>query len=158
MLTTEIRQTYGRLPEDAKQAILALSLLVSRIRSLPDDDRKDLFELMREWQDAEPADRDDIQQTMEEILAQVPFSARVESLTTSSAPAVGEWPVRVGKLIRKLREERSWTQAQLADKADLPQSHISRLENAEHSATNKTIRKLAKALKVDISVFDPSHD
>ena len=46
MLTTEIRQTYGRLPEDAKQAILALSLLVSRIRSLPDDDRKDLFELM----------------------------------------------------------------------------------------------------------------
>ena len=48
------------------------------------------------------------------------------------------------------------TQEQLAAKAGLPQSHISRLEGAKHSPSRATLEKIAAALEVPLSCLDPS--
>lgn len=156
MLTKELNQTYGRLPEEAKQVILALSLLITRIQSLPKADQQDLFELMKEWPKADETERTNIHQTMEEILAQMPLRVQKEELPASLEPVTTGWASHVGKLIKKFRDEKGWTQAQLSEKAGLPQSHICRLERAEHSATHKTLTKLAAALGKEVSDFDPS--
>jgi len=54
--------------------------------------------------------------------------------------------------IKVLREQRGWTQKELADAADMKQSAISRLENANYSGWNiKTLRRLAEAFDVALS-------
>ena len=54
----------------------------------------------------------------------------------------------VGQMIRERREALGWTQEELAKKAGLLQSHISRLEIGMHAPTKNTIDRLAKALGV----------
>lgn len=68
------------------------------------------------------------------------------------------WAEHVGRKIQELRKAAGLTQVQLAERAGLPQSHISRLENAEHSATNLTLEKLAGALGVSVGDIDPCAD
>lgn len=58
--------------------------------------------------------------------------------------------------IKRLREAKGMTQEELANKAQLYQTHVSRLENAQHAATHKTIRRIAKALGVKRSQIDTS--
>jgi transcriptional regulator with XRE-family HTH domain len=48
------------------------------------------------------------------------------------------------------------TQEQLAAKSGLPQSHISRIENAKHSPSLATLQKIAAALGVPVERFDLS--
>lgn len=59
--------------------------------------------------------------------------------------------VRFGENARKLREQRSWTQEQLAEKADLDQTFISGIERGTRNPTIITVTKLAKALKTSVS-------
>ncbi len=161
MLTNELRETYGKLPVDVKSAMLALSVLIDRIGTLPKTDRDDLFELLQEWRKADtPEDQDSIRRAMEEILAQVPISVKPMPLVVKPPLARGlqAWAEHVGKKIRALRESQNLTQIQLADRAGLPQSHISRLENAEHSATHLTLEKIAKALGIEVGELDPCID
>ena len=54
-----------------------------------------------------------------------------------------KWATHVGNKIKDFREKAEMTQTDLAKKAGLPQSHISRLENAEHTPTNLTLVKIA---------------
>ncbi|MDO9213640.1 MAG: helix-turn-helix transcriptional regulator [Methylococcales bacterium] len=55
--------------------------------------------------------------------------------------------------IKVLREQRNWTQVQLAKAADMKQERISALENVDYDAwTLKTLRKLAKAFDLTIKV------
>jgi len=152
---------YNQLSDDVKSAVLALSVLISRINRLPVADRDDLFELLQEWRKTgDPEETASIQRAMEEILAQTPI--------TSSALPLGEkkpfsggldrWAKHAGKKIRELREGAGLNQTQLAEKAGLTQSHISRIENAEHSATNFTLEKIAKALGIAVGDLDPCAD
>ena len=137
---------------------MALSVLIDRIGSLPKADRDDLFELIQEWRQAEePEAQRDIRRAIEEIVAQLPIRAK-PFLSEGDKPlarGLKAWAEHVGRRIRDLREKAALTQVQLAEKAGLPQSHISRLENAEHSATNMTLEKIAKALGVEVSDLDP---
>ena len=48
------------------------------------------------------------------------------------------------------------TQVELAEKSGIPQSHISRLESNKHSPSRATLKRIAKALKVDLSELDPT--
>lgn len=150
------------LPEQVKSAILALSILVDRIGSLSKADRDDLFELLNDWRKAtDPEDQRSIRRAMEEVLAQVPLTIRDLPLpgpesTRSMSKRRKSWAQRVGSKIKGFREEARWTQMRLAKEAGLPQSHISRLENGEYSATNLTLEKIAKALGVSIGQIDPS--
>lgn len=59
--------------------------------------------------------------------------------------------------LRALRAEREWTQAELGDKAGMPQTVISRIENGDAASLNlKTLLKLATAFDVSLVVrFEP---
>jgi DNA-binding XRE family transcriptional regulator len=161
MLTTEFRKTYDGFPEAVKSAILALSILIDRIGTLPKADRDDLFELLQEWRKAsDHEEQASIRRAMEEILAQIPVKTRPFDLPAEKPLTRGlkAWAEHVGRRIRELREQKGFTQVELARAAGIPQSHLSRLENAEHSATNLTLEKIAGALGVPVGTIDPCTD
>ena len=56
----------------------------------------------------------------------------------------------LGAAIRTLRHERGLTQRQLAAKADVEPTWISRLENGSANPSIATLRRLAKALKLPL--------
>lgn len=157
MLTTRIDLTYDSLPEEDRLALMAVSVLIQRIQSLAKADRDDLFELFQGLLKTE--DRGEIQsirRTMEEILAQSPVTVRPMPLEEGSPTAkrLNGWADHVGRKIRELREKAGLNQVQLARKSGLTQSHISRLERAQHSATNLTLEKIAAALDVSVRDID----
>ncbi len=62
---------------------------------------------------------------------------------------------KLGKNIKKIREECKITQAHLAEIADVSVSTIARLEIGQGFSTFKTIEKIANALNVEIeAIFD----
>jgi DNA-binding XRE family transcriptional regulator len=151
-------ETYTELPEAAKQVVGALSIVIDRIGKLPKADRDDLFELVQEWRKtADPEERRGVQRAMEEILAQIPVGMKTWPLSEEKPMSRGvkSWALHVGRRIKEIRERVGLNQTQLAEKAGLTQSHISRLEHAEHSATNLTLEKIAAALGVEIGEIDP---
>lgn len=161
MLTKEPTEVLDSLPEEVQQIVLALSILIARIGSLPPADRDDLFELLTAWRQA--SDKEEqrcIRRAMTEILTQGKVGVRREPLAAEHPlpRGVKGWAEHVGRKIRSLREKANLTQTQLAEKAGLPQSHISRLENAEHSATHLTLEKIAQALGVTAGDIDPCVD
>jgi len=159
--TAKELEAYTGLPEPAKQVVLALSIVIDRIGSLPKADREDMFELLKEFQKNDDVDeRRSIQRAMEEILAQTPVFVRSMPLAEEQPMRRGlkKWATYVGRKIRQLREEAGLSQTQLAEKAGLIQSHICRIERANHSPTNFTLQKIAKALGVDVGAIDPCLD
>jgi DNA-binding XRE family transcriptional regulator len=155
MLTRDYREVLDSLPDEVQQVMLAFSVIRNRIDSLPKPDRDDLFALVQEWCRAETAEeRREIQRAMTEILAQLPVK-RKPLPEPAESTGLRSWSESVGARIKKLREERGLTQVQLAERAGIPQSHVSRLENAAHSATHKTLTKIAEALGVTVRDLDP---
>ena len=57
----------------------------------------------------------------------------------------------LGQLI-KLRNQKGWTQQELAEKAETSQQRISRIEKHEQSPTLKTLCRMADALNVNITL------
>lgn len=57
-----------------------------------------------------------------------------------------EYQKAFGLNVRQLREERDWSQEQLAAVANLNASQVSRVENGKHAANIHTIKSLAIAL------------
>lgn len=60
-----------------------------------------------------------------------------------------------GERIKMLREERGLSQGQLAEKLNVHQSHISRIEIGIHEAQFQTAIKLAEALGVSVADLVP---
>ena len=137
------------------QGVLAFSLVMDRVRALPSEDRQELFALLQSFeQAADDEERDSLQVAMQEILAQTPVT--VEEYDLSATPPITAFATHVGQVLRQQRDKAGLTQQQLAEKAGLLQSHISRIERGEYSPTNKTLTKLAAALGVPLGVLDPS--
>lgn len=64
---------------------------------------------------------------------------------------------RIALQIKALRQQRQWTQAQLAKRAGMRQSQISRLENVNNSSwTIATLKRLAAAFDLPLYVLFPS--
>jgi len=62
--------------------------------------------------------------------------------------------MRLGERIQKLRESRNWSQQELEEISQVPQSSISRIEKGVLLNPGvETMRKLAKALGVPVSVL-----
>src|SRR5690348_2606537 len=59
----------------------------------------------------------------------------------------------IGLRVVALREQRRWTQEDLAHASDLSVKTVSRLENGRHDGRRSTIEKVAKALGVDQEVL-----
>lgn len=58
---------------------------------------------------------------------------------------------RVGMRIRKLREDKQWTQEDLAFNADLHRAYIGQIERGEKNIGLINLEKIANALGVEIS-------
>lgn len=67
-----------------------------------------------------------------------------------------EFIAQVGDAIRRERHARGWTQAQLAEAAQLSSNHVARLERGEVGATFYLMHRISQALGVDLSVLTPS--
>ena len=65
----------------------------------------------------------------------------------------------VGEQIRRLRLMRGWTQADLAERADLTVEGVSRIERGARAARVGTLRAIGRALEVPLaSLLEPSPD
>jgi DNA-binding XRE family transcriptional regulator len=138
---------------------MALAILVERIKRLSDDDRNDLFKLVMELPKADSSDElTSITVAMREILEQAPVRVQAMDQSPGSQPGAGlqKWIDYVSDRIRAARKRIGMTQEELADKSGLPQSHISRLENGQHSPSRVTLEKIAAALGVQLTELDPS--
>lgn len=142
-------------PDYRHEAVtMAIAIVVDRIRRLPKEDRDDLYELLNELPGADcEEEQENIVAAMREILDQ----ASVASMPLSAEPSsrLQNWMEYVGGKIKKLREERGWTQIELSEKSGLPQSHICRIEKGVHSPTRMTLEKLASAFEIDVGQLDP---
>ncbi len=61
--------------------------------------------------------------------------------------------MQIGRRIRILRTERGWTQAMLADHAELTREHLSELENGHKEIGIRALEKIARALDVSLPQF-----
>lgn len=57
----------------------------------------------------------------------------------------------VGREVKRLREERGWSQAKLAVEADMSVSGVSMIENGQRNLTTTTLAKLAGAFGLEIA-------
>lgn len=64
----------------------------------------------------------------------------------------------VGKMITRLRTEKGWTQAQLAERLGMHAQHVHRLEKGRYQPRPSTLERLAEALEVSPDVFLASRD
>ena len=62
---------------------------------------------------------------------------------------------RIGQRIAALRSVAGLTQAQLADKAGMQRSHISRIEAGSLAVTLESIEAIAQALGMTVDIIDP---
>jgi DNA-binding XRE family transcriptional regulator len=81
---------------------------------------------------------------------------QVSRFKTVSLASGVSWNETVGNRLRDFREAQGLTQTQLARRAGLLQSHISRLENGENSFTERSLNKIAKALGIRPEQIDPA--
>jgi transcriptional regulator with XRE-family HTH domain len=61
----------------------------------------------------------------------------------------------VGHEVKRLREERGWSQAKLAVEADMSVSGVSMIENGQRNLTTTTLAKLANAFSVEVADLFP---
>jgi DNA-binding XRE family transcriptional regulator len=137
--------------------VLAVAVLINRIFTLSKEDRDDLFALFEALATAETEeDRNAAAHGMREILRQQKCHVQPVVLAGEPSEAIQHWMNYVGWGIRHFREQAELTQQELAEKAGLRQSHISRLEKGHHSPSALTLEKIATALGISASDLDPS--
>ncbi|MCX5689768.1 MAG: helix-turn-helix transcriptional regulator [Planctomycetota bacterium] len=157
MATTELGQRLHAMDMEAQLVTMAVTVVLDRIGRLSKEDRNDLFALVKELASATTdEDRIGIRDTMVEIPDGRAASVERADLSESgNQPEQWQrWTEWVSKRIRDARNEAALTQEQLAAASGLPQSHISRIENAKHSPARATIEKIAKALGKPVEYFD----
>lgn len=141
---------------EAKLYQVAYQQIVKRISMLPEERRRDLIELMGELKQSDkPSDRKEVAQTMMEIIMPELIGDLVmEPPMRSDGKFLSARAAWIGARIKEFREAKEVTQAQLAKESGIPQPHISKLEAGKHSPSNETLRRIAKALGVDVHKLD----
>jgi transcriptional regulator with XRE-family HTH domain len=56
---------------------------------------------------------------------------------------------RLGRNVRRLREEKGWSQEDYADRAGIHRTYVSDIERGRRNPTVTVVEKLANALDVD---------
>ena len=62
---------------------------------------------------------------------------------------------RIGLRILTLRKMREWSQDELARRAGLQRTHISRIEQGKYAVTLETVQAIAEALGMTVDIIDP---
>ena len=57
---------------------------------------------------------------------------------------------RLGENLRKFREERAWSQEDMADKAGVHRTYVGGVERGEYNVTVLTLRKFTKTLGITV--------
>lgn len=160
MATTELRHSIRSMGMEEQLVTMAVTVVMDRIGRLTKEDRDDLFALVKELASA-TTDEDHlgIRDTMVEILDGRALSVERADLSESTVlpEKWQKWTEWISKRIREARTEARLTQEQLAERSGLPQSHISRIENAKHSPSRATIERIANALDKPVTYFDPTN-
>ncbi len=155
---TQLRQLTRNAPSQSA-LMMAFLLIDEKSRQLTRKSREELYELQKCLMNADDdEDRAEILDTILEILESKPVKYRQMQEVQVESPKEGmsKWIAFVSKRIKEEREAAGITQTELAEKAGLPQSHISRLEAGHHSPTHLTLQKIAKALKIEMQQLDPT--
>ena len=137
----------------------SLGVLIHRLSTLPKEDCDDLYLLVRQFSSTSTEEEvESIRQAMLEILDQK--DGRVENFDfqTSLDSVNVRWKDFISEKVKTIRVGMGLTQSELAARSGIPQSHVSRIENGVHSPSRKTLEKLAAALEVPLSHFDPSNE
>lgn len=82
------------------------------------------------------------------MLTELPLRGQTRIATTSRVLKV-VWTL--GDVVRKLRADLGWTQAELGARADLHQTAINRLERNSDKSERSTIERAARALNVSVA-------
>ena len=61
---------------------------------------------------------------------------------------------RIGLRIESLRKLKEWSQEELARRAGLQRTHISRIEAGKYAVTLETIQAIAEALGMTVDIVD----
>ncbi len=62
---------------------------------------------------------------------------------------------RIGQRIYQLRTLKEWKQEELARRAGLQRTHVSRIEAGKYAVTFETIQAIAEALQMTCDIIDP---
>jgi len=160
MNPNQIRSWPGFSPEEIDPQHVVVAYLLQRMAALPNEAIGDLASLATELADCE--NQDDfrgIVTTIKEILfPELLGEMKEENSEELNDEGLTKYGKMVGETIRRLRNEKDWTQEELAVRADLSQEHVSRLETGTYSPSRKTIEKLAMAFSVQVRDIDPTAD
>lgn len=136
---------------------------LERILSLNDKKRARLIELVGLYDASDDCDeKKGIENAVAEILFRRAGDLIAEPLDDAGGSdgkqRLAKHREYVANQIIKHRVQAGWSQEELAERAGLPQSHISRLERRVHAPTHLTLQKLASAFGIAVSLLDPSFD
>ncbi len=134
---------------------LAVAVIRERVSTLPQEDKDALYALLPHLFSEDEDELQAARCAVNEILDQDDGSVQTFHVP-ENASSLADWIDYASNKIKELRKAAGMTQVELAEKSNIPQSYISRLENGEHSPTAKTISKIAKALGVSAKEIDPS--
>lgn len=135
---------------------LAIAVMRDRLERLNSEEKNDIYELLPVLLGDNDEERISAQAAIREIFDQMPGRIRRELLPETPGAALRNWLEFVSGRIKNARIAAGLTQDQLASKCGLTQSHICRLETGLHSPTSMTLEKIATALGLAMSHFDPS--
>lgn len=149
-----------QLPSEQRSLVIAIGVVLNRARRLSHADSADLCCLLKHFCEAETVDdRAAADEAIWELLVGEPVTVHEMDLDSDDPPDdLAKWKDFVSARVRESRDEAKLTQEQLAERTGLPQSHISRIENAKLSPSFTTLQKIADALKLPLSKFDPNSE
>ena len=155
-MTTDCRETPHLDLQETTIGMAVMAVVMERIRSLPMEDKGDLFELSKALVAATTQEEYEAAASgMREILQQADGMIVPLKTPEELTGAMESWAQRVGPRIKQAREEVGLTQTELEKRTGLPQSHISRLESQVHVPSFATLEKIARAMDKPVSYFDP---
>ncbi|MBC7816396.1 MAG: helix-turn-helix transcriptional regulator [Planctomycetaceae bacterium] len=149
-------QSTHDISEKENSFALAIAVMRDRLQRLNSDEKNDLYQLLPFLLGDDEEERLSAQVAVREIFDQQPGKLLREVLPETPGEALKNWLTYVSTKIKAARTQAGLTQDQLAAKSGLPQSHICKLETGLHSPTAKTLEKIATALGLSASYFDPS--
>lgn len=143
-----------------EEEVTSFTIKVAMSQALTDFDEeqvRDLVELITLY----AADRDpEIVEAITELFNPDGLGKVIKNVQTDEkiSKRLNDYQAEIGKKIKLLRVKKEWSQEQLAAKAGIKQSHVSRLEGGIHTPSDLTIQKLADALGVHPGEIDPGMD
>lgn len=156
MKTSDSLESFLESSPEEGMLLSAMAVLRDRMARMSRDDRADLLELFPLVFGEDQEERESALRAVREMLVDRPVLVRALPFPGGVGDDLANWTKYVSKEIKAARNERGLTQVELAAKAGIPQPHLCRLERGEHSPTRMTLEKIARALDLPVSRFDPS--